>query len=61
MLKCLICFIIGWLTSRMMGNGFSVGAQSAECTAFCDAQMFVGNIEDKDSPLGRKNCLERCE
>ena len=25
MLKCLIAFILGWLVSRMMGNGFSVG------------------------------------
>ena len=26
MLKCLIAFILGWLASRMMGNGFRVGA-----------------------------------
>lgn len=26
-IKCLIAFIIGWLVSRMMGNGFSVGIQ----------------------------------
>jgi len=25
MLKCLICFILGWFLSRQMGNGFSVG------------------------------------
>ena len=25
MLKCLIAFILGWLISRQMGNGFSVG------------------------------------
>jgi len=25
MLKCLIAFILGWLATRMMGNGFSVG------------------------------------
>lgn len=25
MLYCLIAFILGWLTSRMMGNGFRVG------------------------------------
>ena len=25
MLKCLIAFIFGWLVSRQMGNGFSVG------------------------------------
>ena len=28
MLKCLIAFILGWLASRMMGNGFSVGGQA---------------------------------
>ena len=25
MLYCLVAFILGWLTSRMMGNGFSIG------------------------------------
>jgi len=25
MLKCLIAFILGYLSSRMMGNGFSIG------------------------------------
>ena len=25
MLYCLIAFILGWLVSRQMGNGFSVG------------------------------------
>ena len=24
-LYCLVAFILGWLTSRMMGNGFSIG------------------------------------
>ena len=24
MLKCLIAFILGWLASRMIGNGFRV-------------------------------------
>jgi len=27
MLYCLIAFILGWLASRIMGNGFSVGGQ----------------------------------
>ena len=27
MLKCLIAFILGWLVSRHMGNGFSIGGQ----------------------------------
>ena len=25
MLKCLIAFVLGWIVSRHMGNGFSVG------------------------------------
>ena len=31
MLYCLIAFIIGWLASRHMGNGFSVGAAKDIC------------------------------
>lgn len=27
MLKCLIAFILGYFLCKMMGNGFSVGAQ----------------------------------
>ena len=27
MLYCLVAFILGWLVSRHMGNGFSVGAK----------------------------------
>ena len=27
LIKCLIAFILGWIASRMMGNGFSVGAR----------------------------------
>ena len=27
MLYCLVAFILGWLTSQMMGNGFRVGGQ----------------------------------
>ena len=32
MLKCLIAFILGWLISRMMGNGFRVGAYQLYAT-----------------------------
>ena len=28
MLKCLIAFILGWLVSRHMGNGFSIGGDT---------------------------------
>ena len=31
MIKCLIAFILGWLIARMMGNGFSVGADLPPC------------------------------
>ena len=31
-LKCVIAFILGWLASRMMGNGFSVGVVIPDCT-----------------------------
>ena len=38
MLKCLICFILGWLASRMMGNGFRVGGDNDYLTnKFADA------------------------
>ena len=36
MLKCLIAFILGWLLCRMMGNGFSVGAQRSDILYFDD-------------------------
>ena len=31
MLYCLIAFILGWLVSRHMGNGFSVGGDTGMC------------------------------
>ena len=41
MLKCLIAFILGWLASRMMGNGFSVGAPPpTSSTLYIDGQMY---------------------
>jgi len=39
MLKLLICFILGYLASRMMGNGFSVGGEiEQDCgwVRYCD-------------------------
>ena len=32
MLYCLVAFILGWLVSRQMGNGFRVSASSTEMT-----------------------------
>lgn len=31
-IKYLICFFVGFLLARMIGNGFSVGVPSASCT-----------------------------
>ena len=41
MLKCLICFILGWLVSRMMGNGFSVGGVLKHITLPGDLVLHV--------------------
>ena len=35
MLYCLIAFILGWLVSRHMGNGFSVGAGKYDHFPYC--------------------------
>ena len=32
MIYCLVAFILGWLVSRQMGNGFRVSASSTEIT-----------------------------
>ena len=39
MLKCLICFILGWLVSRQMGNGFSVSCVSVEPEPDCNTNI----------------------
>jgi len=55
MLKCLIAFILGYLASRMMGNGFSVGCQSTDNSKLstgCQKElttMIVGNVPKLDS------------
>ena len=38
MLYCLIAFILGWLVSRQMGNGFSVGGGTR-----CAMDMLIWN------------------
>ena len=35
MLKCLVCFILGYFLCKMMGNGFSVGGMTDDFT-YCD-------------------------
>jgi len=63
MLKCLIAFILGWLASRMMGNGFSVGGTEDECidtsTAYftdykCDHLANHGFCSTTEEELERK-------
>ena len=41
MLKCLIAFILGWLVSRQMGDGFSVSCESVKPEPDCNK-----NIDD---------------
>ena len=33
MLYCLLAFVLGWLVSRQMGNGFSVGGIGEACSS----------------------------
>ena len=51
-LICLIAFILGWLASRMMGNGFSVDATGIMCDGespgYC-AQETGNNMSTCDS------------
>ena len=52
MLYCLIAFILGWLASRHMGNGFSVGGARSrgQCTfnqPKWDRDMASGKIEKR--------------
>ena len=51
MLYCLIAFILGWLISRNMGNGFSVGGQTTGGTATCNPlpSFLGGNRYNFDS------------
>ena len=46
MLKCLIAFILGWLASRMMGNGFSVGIYCGGKSKQDEADKYCKTIED---------------
>ena len=50
MLKCLIAFILGWLVSRMMGNGFSVGGQVDINT--CKLQL-LSKTQSKDPDINK--------
>jgi hypothetical protein len=57
-LYCLIAFILGWLASRHMGNGFSVGGDDASDPK-CPENL-VSNSKPCEKvgriPGGAKNC-----
>ena len=46
MLKCLIAFILGWLVSRMMGNGFSVDGDLKDITLPSDLHVNKNMLEN---------------
>ena len=52
MLKCLIAFILGWIISRMMGDGFSVGGVEDNC----EAPML--HLQYIDPDTGKCKCIE---
>ena len=66
MLKCLICFILGWLVSRMMGNGFSVSCSSVnsepdDCNTAMDKiiNTYDTNPTNDDFSMHVKNQFKR--
>ena len=61
MLKCLIAFILGWLVSRMMGNGFSVGGENvkADCpTILPDDIEYCNDCYDCGGEIIRWQCIK---
>jgi len=42
--KYVVCFILGWLAARMMGNGFSVGGSEDElkCCTIAQPERILG-------------------
>lgn len=60
MLKCLICFILGWFVCRMMGNGFSVGGTKIPQKCFDFMENQCGNIKHKSDLYSTdcSNCLK---
>ena len=71
MIQCLIAFILGWLIARMMGNGFSVGAQVPQQYCRCppgqywDTLMnnclFIRTQVDTCANLGNDECVKSWE
>ena len=67
LLYCLVAFILGWLVSRMMGNGFSVGAQNpaptcrAAFTSVCSGPFTPTETCDVCAGLNQHKLMEaRC-
>ena len=50
MLYCLIAFILGWLISRHIGNGFSVGAWNCQPSCPDDHSICVHNEDFCNNP-----------
>ena len=63
---CMIAFILGYLVSRHMGSGFSVGCVVAKCDPQAKTQQFCPGIACPDSgdcldpnDIGCDKCLKR--
>lgn len=48
MLYCLIAFILGWLASRHMGNGFSVGAANNTFQMLSETIKYWVNLSENE-------------
>jgi hypothetical protein len=63
MLKCLIAFILGWLVSRMMGNGFSVSCSSVkpepDCNTNIDNLIEIYYDKNHEEHLGNEKYTSR--
>ena len=58
MLKCLIAFILGYFLCKMMGNGFSVGAQVPQQYCRCPPGQYWDNSTNKC--LFKRNEVDIC-
>ena len=59
-LYCLIAFVLGWLTSRMMGNGFNVGA-AWQCANQATCDRMSGWCREIDALLWHNSTGYICE
>ena len=57
MLYCLIAFILGWLVSRHVGNGFSLGSEEVMCDPTTSPKQFCPDGSDcPDCGLASCSC-----